>query len=727
MLNIRRIMMTSETNQAEEIKGLIRDIRTELSESGRVEVTFNDVALLLTSEKKGRTRITQIQAETHGTDELFLKLYPEGIGSQFGKMFGAQDIEVGESRFDDTFMIKASNESLARLWLDFDIRKSIAHAHPEEGDFLVELKDETIMIRWGGEVSTPHLIEAIKAVTAISRRGHDLFEQCKSLAESLEGSLESDSDYWTSHGSVGITVEHGNHEILVDHEMIAFESKFPEIHTRIRAGLGVIKPGTLAMCRPNAQKRMEPLVEGELVEQSFRDKDFSFNFWCGRLRKWPGDVSKMIRGKFLRTVLDALPTAVLIEPEGITFWFDSFLTETKTFHRTFDSIEILDVIDDSPRSPRVYYKEEKGSIKPKTYTIKKKFEKKETVASPTSLIETFRRLPDSITEGWDKSSGLDGIVTSIDNHRIRIYETWTVEGERQTHIVSETYGAIGLFLKVFQGDLDFVSEALGAQDIEIGDKSFDSKYVIKAKDVGYAKLWLSDHIRSLMNEIGSPIYTGYVFQVSRGKVSIHKSGSERDPKRLENLIRVNFALATRVKTVTQELYSLASEIGGNVIGAEKEWSPDSGITFTIGQVDSLITVGQNRTDKLAKKPELMTWIHRERQTPGDRYVVCKKDRLRRAKKLVDTKLTEIDPHDPHFHFLFWAGGDDTDALSNRFNKRTRGQMVLLEPEALIADERELTIWIQGCVNDIERMNLVLKLLDSIGEGTEISGSTGPYR
>jgi hypothetical protein len=54
---------------------------------------------------------------------LRFKIYPEGFFSSIGKVFGSQDIQVGDGFFDDSYMIKGNNELLIReLLQDPDLR-----------------------------------------------------------------------------------------------------------------------------------------------------------------------------------------------------------------------------------------------------------------------------------------------------------------------------------------------------------------------------------------------------------------------------------------------------------------------------------------------------------------------------------------------------------------------------------------------------------------------------
>jgi hypothetical protein len=58
-------------------------------------------------------------------------IYREGFFSELGKLFGMQDIEIGEPEFDEAFIIKANDEGIVRdLFASAEIRR-LALAQPK--------------------------------------------------------------------------------------------------------------------------------------------------------------------------------------------------------------------------------------------------------------------------------------------------------------------------------------------------------------------------------------------------------------------------------------------------------------------------------------------------------------------------------------------------------------------------------------------------------------------
>ena len=59
------------------------------------------------------------------TQNIKMRLYHESVFSRFGKKIGMQDIQVCNEEFDNTFMIKGSDEYLVSQILNFDIQNKL--------------------------------------------------------------------------------------------------------------------------------------------------------------------------------------------------------------------------------------------------------------------------------------------------------------------------------------------------------------------------------------------------------------------------------------------------------------------------------------------------------------------------------------------------------------------------------------------------------------------------
>ncbi|MCA8911415.1 MAG: hypothetical protein KDB82_06905 [Planctomycetes bacterium] len=73
---------------------------------GQVYITLNTV---VRGSGKNRTTYTQYHASVNAPMPRGLGLYKEGLFSKVGKMFGGQDVQVGDRMIDDAFIIKADD------------------------------------------------------------------------------------------------------------------------------------------------------------------------------------------------------------------------------------------------------------------------------------------------------------------------------------------------------------------------------------------------------------------------------------------------------------------------------------------------------------------------------------------------------------------------------------------------------------------------------------------
>jgi len=76
------------------------------------------------------TTYTRMRAPFVNNGSFTFKIYRDGFFSSIGKMFGMQDIEIGDAFFDEQFIIKSNDEYKVRhLLADSDL-KSLIKAQP---------------------------------------------------------------------------------------------------------------------------------------------------------------------------------------------------------------------------------------------------------------------------------------------------------------------------------------------------------------------------------------------------------------------------------------------------------------------------------------------------------------------------------------------------------------------------------------------------------------------
>lgn len=69
------------------------------------------------SNGKSSTTYTRMRAPFVNKDGLYFKIYREGLFSGMGRFFGMEDLEIGDSYFDDAFVIKGNNLAKIRQLL----------------------------------------------------------------------------------------------------------------------------------------------------------------------------------------------------------------------------------------------------------------------------------------------------------------------------------------------------------------------------------------------------------------------------------------------------------------------------------------------------------------------------------------------------------------------------------------------------------------------------------
>lgn len=147
------------------------------------------------STGKSSTTYTRMRAPFANKDGLYFKVYREGFFSGIGKLFGMQDIQIGDSFFDDAFVIKSNSAAKIQQLLNLPDVKRLIEAQPR---ISLEIKDDDGLFGASFPAGTDMLyfscVGVIKEPVTL-RRLFDLF------ATVLDGLVEIDSAY-ESRGNV---------------------------------------------------------------------------------------------------------------------------------------------------------------------------------------------------------------------------------------------------------------------------------------------------------------------------------------------------------------------------------------------------------------------------------------------------------------------------------------------------------------------------------------------
>jgi hypothetical protein len=134
---------------------------------------------------------TRMRAPFVNRDSLRFSIYRASIFTSLGKLFGMQDIEIGDSFFDDTFVIKGNDEGKIRQFLQDSQLRSLIRAQP---DIHFQTKDDEGFFRRSFPGGVDELYFSCYGVVKDTRLLRSLFEL---FSTALERLVEIDSAYET--------------------------------------------------------------------------------------------------------------------------------------------------------------------------------------------------------------------------------------------------------------------------------------------------------------------------------------------------------------------------------------------------------------------------------------------------------------------------------------------------------------------------------------------------
>lgn len=137
------------------------------------------------SRGRSSTTYTRVQASGEGPRDLRLTVREKDVFSSIGKVLGAQDVVVGDAPFDERFVVKASDEDLARAWLVPDVTRAWFEALPYACE--VGPNGKVVATRLGVESDADALLRAVKASVSIAGRGAAIRAEWGRLAHELRG------------------------------------------------------------------------------------------------------------------------------------------------------------------------------------------------------------------------------------------------------------------------------------------------------------------------------------------------------------------------------------------------------------------------------------------------------------------------------------------------------------------------------------------------------------
>ncbi len=106
-----------------------------------VECKVEDLTVVLDSyvASAGRAAIqyTRARVRLPTVGDRRVKISREGVLASLGKLFGTQDVQVGDARYDDTFLLKACDPE----WLQRNLEGGFRELHLHRPDVFIVLED----------------------------------------------------------------------------------------------------------------------------------------------------------------------------------------------------------------------------------------------------------------------------------------------------------------------------------------------------------------------------------------------------------------------------------------------------------------------------------------------------------------------------------------------------------------------------------------------------------
>lgn len=138
------------------------------------------------SRGSGKHRSIYTAIETHFQEPLGMGLdvRPEGVLSQVGKMFGVKDMQVGDQRFDNLFLVRGDDGRTVLEFLTPEVRQEVLELR-KLGTSLV-LNDHGVYQEYSGVLTDASKVKAVLAGQLVLARAMSRVHQDKAMSREAE-------------------------------------------------------------------------------------------------------------------------------------------------------------------------------------------------------------------------------------------------------------------------------------------------------------------------------------------------------------------------------------------------------------------------------------------------------------------------------------------------------------------------------------------------------------
>lgn len=607
-------------------------------------------------------------ADAAGATGLRLRV-DRGYVYPIGRALGIQDVTIGDAGFDEKFVIKANDTAFARLWLDEPTRAAIDRADSYQ---YVVRGGRTMVYLTKLESDVSSLERAVRAVAALASRGRRLLAGWDQLAAAVGGTVRAPDGAWSADGRGGIDVERSGTRITMDvgygdPDGRLFADK--RLFTRVRA------PGHTAPFlifdrreRPRRRSGLQPVeVDGRAFGLRYEIRAQSRSAFASR---FPPEVRTLFQ--------NVGPSQAWCDGEEVTLVFPGLITDADHLRQAIQLADALSVRVTGVRSMRKF------------------------APHWEEVARRYRR------------SGQSGGDLTVDGHPVVLSLEVDEYAAPETRVAADAPGGEALKLRIRRGHVYPLGRALGIQDVRIGDGSFDDQFVVKANDPTFARLWLDAAVLRAVEAAGE-----YPFDLKGGGAVAQRVGTERDLVLLDAVLRAVAALGRQGARLVAEWTALATALGAEVRGGDpRRFATD-------GSLGMELEAGRAR---VAAEP---FFGHPDGGRRGARLMT----RVRAARTGARTDAFDLAPPEPRppkrrrglkaVEYGFF--GEDPDALRARLTSKVHGLLAELTAWRVIADGRQVTVWLDGLELDRARLRRAIDLVAALAVEITPPLSPGPYR
>lgn len=262
---------------------------------------------------------------------------------------------------------------------------------------------------------------------------------------------------------------------------------------------------------------------------------------------------------------------------------------------------------------------------------------------------------------------------------------------------------------------DLFGRLFGAQDIKTGDDDFDKQFTVKSNSEEMARLFLPQEVRSLIAGASAKSYG-----VEGGLVVAHSDLNhlEELPEGLSAAVEAIALLSKQGAFAVRAWAELAQSLGGELSFRERlSLQGETKVEAEVRGVRLRIELQQKKSG-LFSAPRILTRLVAQRTSAQGGLFIVARERPKQTKRLVLVEEVE-----PELKSEYQVYAQEKAQLLSVFDVVKQDRLIALAPESLVAEEREMTLWLRGIQTNVEKLHEAASLLADLCLGA----TSQPYR